>query len=345
MVEFREMARVTLFGSRNKTSNGSGANFVAARDIPSLAGKVVLITGAAGDLGRQTAIELARHGRPARIYVADLPRDEAAKNAVVDNITHEAFGESFEAERSDTSAPRTEVRFLELDLTSFESVRACAAEFVAKEERLDILLLNAGIIRVATGTTKEGYEVHFGLNYLGHALLSKLLVPTMVHTAQQQPGADVRVVVVSSEGHAMAPKGGIQFDKLKTDCADISYTQRYGQSKVALIGLTRELAQHHPELKTAAVHPGRILTGMAAALAKESFLVRVTAPIAPFFCVPVSVGITNHLWATTSPNVVSGTYYEPVGVSGKESAVARDKDLSKRLWEWTEDELKGVQSL
>jgi retinol dehydrogenase-12 len=212
MPEFFNMARVTLFGSSNKT----GAAFDATRDIRSLAGKVVLITGAAGDLGRQTAVMLARHGRPSRIYVADLPRDEAAKKAVVDSITQEAYSEST---GSNTEAPHTEVRFLDMDLTSFESVRACAASFVAQEPNLDILLLNAGIIRVATGTTKEGYEVHFGLNYLGHALLSKLLMPTLERTAKEKKGADVRVVVVSSEGHAMAPKGGIQFDKLKTDCA------------------------------------------------------------------------------------------------------------------------------
>jgi retinol dehydrogenase-12 len=215
MVEFREMARVTLFGS----SNNTGVAFNATREIPSMGGKIVLITGAAGDLGRQTAIILARHGRPSRIYIADLPRDEAAKQAVVDSITREAYGESSKSEEGDNLRSETEVRFLDLNLTSFESVRTCAAEFVAKEGRLDILLLNAGIIRVATGTTQEGYEVHFGLNYLGHALLSRLLVPTLVHTAQQQPSADVRVVVVSSEGHAMAPRGGVQFDTLKTDCA------------------------------------------------------------------------------------------------------------------------------
>lgn len=84
---------------------------------------------------------------------------------------------------------------------------------------------------------------------------------------------------------------------------------------------------------------------MATALRKESFLVRVTAPIAPFFCVPVNIGVMNHLWAVTSPSVVSGMYYEPVGVPGKESAVARDKGLSKRLWEWTENELKSVKAL
>jgi hypothetical protein len=73
---------------------------------------------------------------------------------------------------------------------------------------------------------------------------------------------------------------------------------------------------------------------------KESFLARSTKSIAPFFCVPVSVGIINHLWAVTSPKVVSGTYYEPVGVPGKESALAKDTELSNRLWVWTENELE-----
>lgn len=84
---------------------------------------------------------------------------------------------------------------------------------------------------------------------------------------------------------------------------------------------------------------------MAASLRRESLLVRLTAPIAPLMCVPVKVGIRNHLWVATSPEVVSGKYYEPVGVPDKETAVAKDEALSKRLWEWTENELKGVASL
>lgn len=212
MAQLMDMARVTLFGSRND----DGVSFNPATDIPSLKGKVVLITGAAGDLGRQMAVELARYGRPARIYIADLPCDDDTKKALLDRIDREAYGVS-----QSEGAINTVFRFLDLDLTSFESVRGCAAEFASKEKRLDILVLNAGIIRVALGTTKEGYEVHFGLNYLGHALLSRLLLPIMLPTSQQQEGADVRLVVVSSEGHAMAPKGGIQFERLKTDCADM----------------------------------------------------------------------------------------------------------------------------
>lgn len=79
---------------------------------------------------------------------------------------------------------------------------------------------------------------------------------------------------------------------------------------------------------------------MATSLQSESFLVRITKPIAPFFCVPVSVGILNHLWAATSPDVVSGTYYEPVGVPGKESKLAKDEKLRRRLQDWTNEELK-----
>ncbi|KAK8062657.1 dehydrogenase reductase SDR member 13 [Apiospora hydei] len=345
MAQLMEMLRVTLFGSRNDAPGGKGApSFDPSRDIPSLAGKVVLVTGAAGDLGRTTAVQLARYGKPARIYVADLPRSSSNEEGLLRRITREAYGtddakavpESGKA-AGDDNATHTEFRFLGLDLGSLKSVRACAAHFIAREERLDILILNAGIIRVAPGTTSDGYEAHFGINYLGHALLARLLVPTLVRTAEQQ--SDTRVVVVSSEGHSVAPKGGVQFDALKGTCAEMSYGQRYGQSKVALIGLAKQLGRRYPQLKVAAVHPGRILTGMAESLRKESLLVRITAPIAPLVCVPVAAGIKNHLWAATSPDVVSGKYYEPVGIPDKESAVAKDDGLIERLWEWTEKEL------
>lgn len=216
MVSFGEMLRVTLFGSKNA---GPG-RFEPSRDIASFAGKVVLITGAAGDLGRKTALELARWGRPSKIYIADLPRDKALVDKLLDGLATEV-GQSGKA-RDDEATASTTFHFLPLDLTSFDSVRDCAARFAAQEQRLDLLILNAGIIRVATQTTSNGYEVHFGLNYLGHALLSKLLIPVMLRTAEMLgSSADVRVVIVSSEGYLMAPKGGIQFDKLKTECKDM----------------------------------------------------------------------------------------------------------------------------
>ncbi|KAI0443709.1 hypothetical protein F4803DRAFT_296960 [Xylaria telfairii] len=326
------LVRSIVFGASNPTHNGN--SFDPARDIASLAGKVVLITGAAGDLGRQTAIELTRYGRPARIYVADLPRDEQAKTNIVERIKREARTGEAMLEQIDS----TEIRFLDLDLASFDSIRRCASDFLAMEERLDLLILNAGTFRTRPGTTMEGYELHFGINYLGHALLCQLCLPLMTQIAQKQPSSDFRIVAVSSEGHMAAPPGGIQFDKLKSDCANMTVLQRYGQSKIALIGFTRELASRYPLIKVAAVHPGRINTGVTATFIKESLLFRLIA-LAPFFFVERSLGVRNHLWAATSPDVVSGKYYVPVGVPDKENKMARDTDLSKRLWQWTNDEL------
>lgn len=195
-------------------SRVGGVSYDPARDIPSLAGKVILITGGASGLGKETAVQLARHGRPARLYIADLPRrDGAGAQALIDAITQEA---STHDDKSDSSDPRTEIRFLELDLGSFSSVRQCAADFVAQEGRLDLLLLNAGIIRIATGVTAEGYESHFGINFVGHALLAKLLVPVVLRTAESHSERP-RIAIVASEGWAMAPKSGILFDGLKTD--------------------------------------------------------------------------------------------------------------------------------
>jgi len=225
MDELWDMARVTTFDP--------------ARDIPSQAGKVILITGGAGALGRQAAIELARYGRPARIYIADLPRDEEAKETLARQIIHEAYdSQPRSSDPAGSLPPHTEIQFLDLDLSSFDAVRSCAAEFAAREQRLDILFCNAGIIRIPPLMTKEGYEIHFGTNYLGHALLCQLLMPTLLRTTQQQPDADVRVIILSSEGHTAAPKNGIDFDKVKTDCSHIVSAQPSFRSKESDESLT-----------------------------------------------------------------------------------------------------------
>ncbi|AEO60348.1 hypothetical protein MYCTH_2112434 [Thermothelomyces thermophilus ATCC 42464] len=268
MVDFQALvasARVTLFASKIQ----GGVAFDPDRDIPDLEGKVVLVPGGAGDLGRQVTADPARHG-PARLCVADLPRDDDG-------------------------------------------------------EPVTIVVLSAGIMRVRPGTTAEGYEIAFGINCPGHALLTiLLLLPTLRRTAEP-PDADLRVVAGSSEGHKLASKGGILFDKLKGPCEDI----RYGRSKVAIIEFARELARRYPQLKLAAVHPGRIITGMTRGLRKEILLFKSSAPISPIFCVSPAVGVRNHLWAATGPD--------------RETAIVKNPELSKRSWEWTEKELQGIQ--
>lgn len=145
MGQLLQMARVTIFGSKKKARNA--VPFDVIREISSLAGKVVLVTGGAEGMGREVVMELVRHGRPARIYVADLPLPgNDAEEALVKSIKDEAYYATKDSATGDAwcgAAPQTDIRFLELDLGNKEKTRQCAASFLAPE-RLDILILNAG---------------------------------------------------------------------------------------------------------------------------------------------------------------------------------------------------------
>ena len=195
--------------------NTTSIAFDPAKDIPSLQGKVILVTGGNEGLGKQAVFEYAKHN-PKQIWLA--ARNVTRAQAVVDEV-HQTL-------------PDSPVKVLKLDLTSFASIKKGAQEFVAESDRLDILMLNAGIMATAPGLTEDGYEVQFGTNHMGHALLTKLLLPTMQKTAEAAD-ADVRVVSLSSAAHNRAPKtGGIQFEGLKTTQAELQAFYRYGQSKL-----------------------------------------------------------------------------------------------------------------
>lgn len=310
-----------FFGSRN--------SFDPDKDIPSLDGKVILVTGGSNGLGKQAVLEFAKH-RPQQIWLAARSPDKA--QTAVDEIR--------------AQVPDAPIRTLQMDLSSFASVRRAAREFAAASDRLDILMLNAGVMACEAGLTEDGYEVQFGTNHMGHALLTKLLLPVLERTAAARTAgaANVRVVVLSSGGHKLGPKEGICFDTLKTPCADIGTMTRYGQSKFANILFARRLAQLYPWLTAAAVHPGVVRTNLiegASGLPAAARLL-VAGPLVSWFLTSVSEGTRNQLWAAVADGVESGEYYEPVGVAGRARALGRNDGLARALWEWTEAELDAA---
>lgn len=153
--------------------------------------------------------------------------------------------------------PNAKITFLHLDLASLDSVKRAADTFTNSSDRLDILMNNAGIMACPPALTKDGYETQFGTNHMGHALFTKLLLPTLQRMAKE-PGSDVRIINLSSIGHNLAPNGGIIFDKLKTDMKDYNAFPRYGQSKLANILFNRELAKRYPSIECVAIHPGGV---------------------------------------------------------------------------------------
>lgn len=305
---------------------GSSVAFDPATDIPSLKGKVILVTGGNSGLGKQSIIEFARHD-PDIIWLAGR-NPEKARTAINDIRQ---------------VVPGANVKHLELDLASFASIKAAAEIFLAESNRLDILMENAGIMFTPEGLTSDGYELQLGTNHMGHALLVKLLMPVLLKTAGQ-PGADVRVVVLSSMAVNFAPTGGYQLDTVKTTCSNITTYFRYGQSKVANALFARQLAKEYPQLTVSSIHPGAVVTNLNHSMTENSIIFRALWPLARQAFSTVENGARNQLWASVSKDVVSGEYYVPVGVIGKGPATIRDEALAKKLWDWTEEELKDHQS-
>ncbi|CAH0036496.1 unnamed protein product, partial [Clonostachys rhizophaga] len=311
----------------------SKINFQLERDVPELTGKVLLVIGGTKGLGAG-AVSLLAKRNPAKIYITG--RDEAAAQRVINQA--QEYGS------------QSEITFLSCDQTSLESVQQAADAFLAKESRLDVLMANAGIMAAPPGLTKDGYEMHFGVNHLAHALLIQKLFPVLEETANVH--GDARVIMLSSLGFVLAPfSQGIVFGDLKKeqDYMFLGPLQRYGQSKLANMLYGRELARRYPKVTTIVIHPGEVKTSLVLNLSGISRYVIYLGtylkdlPFSLEQFLSVEQGPWNQVWAVGAPKdtVAAGEIYEPVGVPMTAYSSFRLNDkLAAMLWSWTEGELK-----
>jgi NAD(P)-dependent dehydrogenase (short-subunit alcohol dehydrogenase family) len=300
--------------------------FNPSKDIPDLSGKVIIVTGGNNGLGKESILQLSSHS-PSKIYLC--ARSPSKAHLAITSIR--------------STVPHANIHFLELDLASLASVKTAAETFLAENTRLDILINNAGIMAVPPGLTSDGYEIQFGTNYLGHALFTHLLLPLLLSTSSS-PASDVRIVNVSSIGVHLAPKVGLVLDQVKTDMKEgFSTWELYGQSKLANVLFTKSLASKYPGIKSVAVHPGGVDTGLARGI-KESYGVvgKVGVWATRWLMQDVRKGVVNQLWASVGKGeeVESGTFYFPVAKVHTGSEVKRDERLVGELWEWTEKEFR-----
>ncbi|KAK5130497.1 hypothetical protein LTR08_001977 [Meristemomyces frigidus] len=236
--------------------------------------------------------------------------------------------------------PETDFQLMSLELSSFDSVKKCAADFNSRYDRLDILFLNAGIGMTAARLSAEGYESHFGVNHMGHALLTQLLLPKMLQTKRQHQDADVRITVTSSIAAVkIAPTAGLVLAEMHNPDAFQRKFTRYGHSKLANILFARKLNQSYPSIMTTSTHPGTVKTEIWNRGDGSTLISWLTAPAVWLTGTTVEEGAKTQLWAATAKDVEGGTFYVPIGKTVGGTASSNSQEQTDELWEYTEREL------
>jgi retinol dehydrogenase 12 len=273
-----------------------------------LGSRTFLVTGGNTGIGRATALGLAQRG--GRVFVAC--RSAAKGSEAVAAIKASSGNDS--------------VWFISLDLADLDSVRACASDFLGRGEPLHVLVNNAGI-GGARGVTRQGFEMTFGVNHLGHFLLTQLLLERLTDSAP------ARVVNVSSDAHYQAK--GVDFDALRRPARGITGLHEYAVSKLCNVLFTQELARRTAGtgVTTYALHPGVVASDIWR---------RIPWPVRPLVTrrmLSVTDGALTSLYCATSPEVaeVSGRFYEKC--AERTPSPVATVDLGRELWsrsaEWT----------
>jgi NAD(P)-dependent dehydrogenase (short-subunit alcohol dehydrogenase family) len=276
-----------------------------------LNGKVALVTGANSGIGAVTARELALQGY--NVFLACRDADKAQQ--VINAIDQQSRGQA-------------KAEFIPLDLASLDSIRACAAQFLAKKLPLHLLICNAGLAG-HKGMTKSGFELTFGVCHVGHFLLTQLLTEKLI---ESKPA---RVVVVSSKAHRHAK--GIDFDAVIRPTESMGALKEYAVAKLANVLFVKELGRrlYGTGVTAYAVHPGVVSTNVWRSLPKPMVKVLSRWMISP------EEGAQTTLYCAIQPQLSgeTGMYYDNCKVTAS-SVTAQDIQLARLLWEKSSEWVK-----
>jgi NAD(P)-dependent dehydrogenase (short-subunit alcohol dehydrogenase family) len=298
-----------------------------ASDIPDLAGRTAIVTGANSGIGFVTAEQLAAHGAEVVLAVRDTSRGEAA------------------AERIRWTQPAARLDVESLDLSDLASVRDFAGRWVAKGRPVDLLINNAGVMAIPRRENADGFEMQLATNHLGHFALTGRLLDAVSKNG--------RIVNVSSGAHRM---GRMNFDDLMGQ-QRYSPWSAYGQSKLANLLFTNELSRRLSRAGSSVValaaHPGYAATNLQSvgpAMSGSKVQGTLTSLANRLIAQSPQMGALPTLYAAVAPGLAGGAYIGPSGLGEMRghprqvgmSAAARDPLDAARLWEVSED-LTGVR--
>uniref|UniRef100_A0A8D3E1I8 Retinol dehydrogenase 13 n=1 Tax=Scophthalmus maximus TaxID=52904 RepID=A0A8D3E1I8_SCOMX len=253
-------------------------------------GKTVVVTGANAGIGKETAHELAKRGGRIIMGCRDMEKCEAAAKEI----------------RGKTLNPH--VYACHLDLASVKSIRAFAERIKQEEQRVDVLINNAGVMRCPAWKTEDGFEMQFGVNHLGHFLLTNLLLDKLKESAPS------RVINLASLAHIV---GKIDFEDLNWENKKFDTKQAYCQSKLANVLFTRELAKRLQGKSTGCCICGHVWEG-----------------VGPMLLFVIELGAQPSVYLAVSEELegVTGCYYD-VMTEKEPAPQALDEEVARKLWE------------
>ncbi|KAI0860398.1 NAD(P)-binding protein [Xylaria cubensis] len=307
------------------------------KDVSSLAGKVYIVTGANAGVGKELSRIL--YPKKAKVYMACRSEQK----------TMEAIREIESSVPLDESG---ELIFLHLDLANLDAVKASVAAFTSKEEKLDVLFNNAGIMRPPEGSkSDQGYELQLGVNCVGTFLFTKLLTPVLLETAKEAAKGTVRVIWVSSAAieSAFAIKEGIEIDNLEYQ-RETPIMTKYSISKTGAFFYGTEYAKRHKAngILSIPLNPGLLDSDLWRSQGKLSHKL-----LKLFVLHPPIYGAYTELFAGLSPDVTaerSGEYVIPWGrfqqprkdlIAGSKSLVEEGTGVAEKFWQWSEVQVKS----
>jgi len=308
-----------------RTGFSNGRDFQAARDLPDLTGMVAIVTGGNAGLGAITVENLVTKG--AKVYLA-ARSEEKAKEAI--KATNEKTGKE------------ENLVFLPFDMTDLKSIKRAAETVKEKEDRLDIVVNNAGVMAWPYKIV-NGVEVQFW-NHLGHFALIHYLLPLLKKTAQQSGSTSVRIVNVSSLGHTFCPSNP-DFSSIEGANKDYGSTwSRYGLSKAANILFTIALQDRlkNDNIKVNCCHPGNVATTLTRGPQESyGFVARWLSVTESWFLMTPVDGAKTQTYLAASKEVdekdYRGKYFTPIATETETSKLCQDKALAEQLWKLSED--------
>ncbi|MDP9848690.1 oxidoreductase [Streptosporangium lutulentum] len=296
-----------------------------ADNIPDQAGRTFVVTGANSGLGLETTRELVRRGAKVIMAVRDPGRGRKA----LDELSAEQ--------------PKGALELRPLDLSDLDSVRSFAEAVIADGTPVDVLVNNAGVMMCPRTSTKQGFELQFATNHLGHFALTGLLLGTL------RAARDARVVTVSSGLHR---RGVIDFDDINGE-RKYSPSGAYAQSKLAnvlfALELDRRVRAAGIPVKSILAHPGYSATNLQSSgpTGLLNLLMKISNRLV---AQDVRMGALNQLYAATDPNAATGQFIGPDGRGESKghptlvrpSEAGQDVEVARRLWDLSE-RLTGVR--